>query len=296
MTDHIHLDPEVLKQFQTGLARQIGSQQWTDLRTVQLGALIGTEQRVRVPENDRQYQNQNYYTSLDGSEVGKVINTVADFRYGRRVVIGYPPGDKARLHVYRVNVAQEIEPSAPDFGVLPHAGQHELINAGFTGGAFSGKVGEDIPRLDIRQLWNAQAMPWSGLIAYLAPGWVPTLYGRKYWAGAELADLTAQIPAGVGMALFCLVEIDNSLAVSYTYGPQFVAGMPEKMLWDYVPAGHKDRYQAGVICLRHGMTRITWGHLWSGFRVHAPTVAQVLGQVPTYNGRVMVYNGRVVYT
>ena len=296
MSDNFQVDPELLERFQRGLARTIGSQQWTGLRTVQLGALIGTEQRVRVPEDDRQYQNQCYFTSLDGGEVGKVINTVADFRYGRRVVIGYPPNDKARLHVYRYEVAQENEPSAPDFGVLPHAGQHEIINAGYTGGAFSGKVGEDPPRIDLRTLYNAQVMPWSGMIGYLAPGWIPTTYGRKYWNGGELADLTSEIPAGVGYAKFCLVEVDSDLAVSYVYGPEFVQLLPEKVLWDYIPAGNKDKFHPTAICLVNGMTRITWGHLASGILIHSPTVAQALGQVPTYNGRVTVYNGRVVYT
>jgi len=296
MTDNFRIDPDLIVRETHQLARLIGSQQWTGLVTVTLGAQIGTEQRVRVPDDDRQYQNQCYYTSLDGGEVGKVINTVADFRYGRRVVIGYPPNDKARLHVYRYEVANELEPSAPDFGVIPHAGQHEIINAGFTGGAYSGKVGEDPNRVDIRQLWLAQIFMWSGMIAYLAPGWIPTTSGRQYWNGGELADLTSEIPSGVGYAKFCLVEIDNSLAVSYIYGPEFVADLPEKVLWDYVPAGNKANYQAGVICLRYGMTRITWGHIWSGLRAHAPTVAQVLGQVPTYNANVTVYDGKVVYT
>lgn len=296
MSDNFQIDPEILAPLTRQYAQIVGATQWTGLVTVTLGALIGTEQRVRVPEDDRQYQNQCYYTSLDGAEVGKVINTVADFRYGRRVVIGYPPNDKARLHVYRMEVAQENEPSAPDFGVLPHAGQHEIHNAGFTGGAFSGKVGEDPIRVDLRMLWNAQIHMWSGLVAYLAPGWIPTTSGRQYWNGGELADLTAEIPSGVGYAKFCLVEINNSLTVSYIYGPEFVAALPEKVIWDYVPAGNKANYQAGVICLVNGMARITWGHIWSGFRAHAPTVAQVLGQVPTYNGRVTVYDGKVVYT
>lgn len=297
MTDRrLMVDPELLERQENLLADRVRGTNWSGLLTVTLGALIGTEQRVRVPEDDRQYQNQCYYTTLDGLEVGKVINAVTDFRYGRRVVIGYPPQDKGRLHVMRADVAQENEPSSPDFGVLPHASQHELHNLGYTGTKFTGKVGEDPLRLDLRQLYNAQIMPWSGMVGYLAPGWIPTLYGRKWWPGAELSDLTAQIPAGVGYSKFCRVEIDSDLTVSYIYGVEFVTNSPAKVLWDYVPAGNKSNYGAGVIGLTNGMTRITWGHLWSGLTVYSPTVAQVLGQVPTYNGRVTVYNGKVVYT
>jgi hypothetical protein len=276
------------------LTAEVQSTIWTGLKTVRIGAEIAGEQLVSVIESERQYRHQVYYTELDGSAGGKVIDTTSDRYYGRIVEIGYPPGDKKRLHVHRIVTMPEIDPAWSGVGVPPHAGQHELIGLGI-GETWSGKVGHDPVRIEARQLWNASVQPWDGMVAYLAPGWYWLGQRRLYYPGAELADLTAQQPSGVGYAKFCLIELDENLTVYYSYGPEFLEDAPPMSLSALVPEGTDQRFQVGAILLTEGMTQITFAYIWAGLAQWGQAAANALMAAVCNNNEVVCFNDEVVW-
>ena len=263
MTDMIPVD--VLDELADLEAQHIAASAWSEVQTARLGAVISNQQVVRVPETARQYPNQCYYTSLENDRIGRVINTVTPYRYGLHIKIGYPPGDRTRLHVMGLASDPMEDMSADEVGTVPHAMQHSLRAAGLFR-KWEGKVGEDVVLIDARQMWNSSIQPWSGLTVYLTPGWVKLGSLMEYYPGEEY-DLSAYQPGGTGYdGCFVLLELDRDMVVHATAGPVFYYGAFSQSYTNYLPAPDGNRYQLGYVALESTFNSVTWFHVWTGMQ------------------------------
>lgn len=256
---------QLINDFESQQSALIQQTQWTGLLVVKMGAEVDGVQRVIVPEADRIYPNQVYYTALDGTQIGKAINVVAPHRYGRPIWIGYPPND-SRLHVFSVATSYEADPAADEAGVPIHAAQHTLRNLGW-GGSYSGKVGEDVVLLEPRQIWPTTIQPWAGTQLYLPPGWVMFGSSTQFWTGSTLTDFADYVPVQPEQARWVLVELDRDLALHYTYGDLFDAAFPPDPIYEYIPARDGNRYPCGAALLKQGVSTITWAYIMAGYNL-----------------------------
>lgn len=266
MTDMIPVD--VLDELAAIEADHIAATAWSEVQTAMLGATISNQQIVKVPDTARQYPNQCYYTSLEGDRIGKVINTVAPYRYGLHVKIGYPPGDRTRMHVMSLASDPSENRSADEVGTVPHAMQHSLRAAGLFRN-WDGKVGEDVVLFDARQAWNTNIQPWTGLTIYLTPGWVKFGGYMEYFPGEEY-DLSAYQPGGTAYdGRFVLLELDRDMTVHATAGPVFYYGPAHAPYTDYLPAPDGNHFQLGYVALEATFDAVTWMHIWTGMQQSA---------------------------
>lgn len=273
---------QLITDYEQQSAELVRSSQWTGLVVVMMGAAVGGVQRVAVPEADRIYPNQVYYTSLDGTQIGKAINVKAPNRYGRQIRIGYPPND-SRLHVYDIATAYEADPAADEVGAANHGTQHSLRNLGW-GESWSGKVGEDVVMVEARQMWNVTLQPYSGTVLYLPAGWVMFGSSGQFWPGGVLADQAVYVPVQAGRGRWVLVELDRDLTLHYTYGGLFDVALPASTITSYIPARDGNRFPCGAALLKQGVSTITWAYIMAGMNLQA--VPDIPGMMRLMNYRL----------
>lgn len=254
------------------LARIRARDNWTGLEEVKLGkvyngrVIVDVEGAYDDPNVSRRYIGEVYYTSLDGTQTGRCIDTQSDHRAGRVVTIGYPPGKPVK-EVYKVSSVAPVDPSSNEVGVSPHRSQHELVNYGYKPGEYTGKVGNDITRVDDRQLWNLGLQPWDGLTARIPHGWMTFGSTVQWFPGATTPDLTAYVPVIPAMGRYVNVSLSRELGTLTTYGNLFA--FEYATLTDHIPAWDMNYYPVGSILLVYGMTAITWAHIRTGVNLHA---------------------------
>jgi hypothetical protein len=181
------------------------------------------------------------------------------------IKIGYPPGDRTRLHVMSLASDPSENLSVDEVGTVPHAMQHSLRAAGLFRN-WQGKVGEDVLLLDARQMWNSNIQPWAGMTVYLTPGWIMLGSLMQYFSGVEY-DMTAYQPGGTGYdGRFVLLELDRDLSVIATGGPVFYYGSGHSPYTDYLPAPDGNRYQLGYVALESTQDTLTWFNVWTGMQ------------------------------
>jgi len=170
MTDNldINLPSDFLDEVTQVTADNVNRQNWTDIRTVKLGAIVGGEKFVQVPTDLAKSKSEYYFTETDNSGQGTCINTVAERLFGLQVRIGHPPDDKDRWYVQMIDAQLEINPVTNQSGVPPHSEQQSLRNVGYDGVTTTGKVGSDVLFVDDRQAWNLGIFPYSGWQARIA--------------------------------------------------------------------------------------------------------------------------------
>jgi hypothetical protein len=265
------------------MARIRARDNWTDLQEVKLGksykgiVVVDVESSPDDPNVSRRYINEVYYTSMDGTQVGRCIDNQSDHRAGRIVTIGYPPG-KTIKEVYKVSLVAPVNPTSNEIGVNPHGGQHEMVNYGYKSGDYTGKVGNDIPRVDDRQMWNINVQPWDGMVARIPQGWM--VFGSlvQWWPGGSVPDLTDYIPAIPGMGRYVMVGLSREMGVVVTYGDLFAFQYAN--LADYMPDWDVNYYPIAAILLEYGMARITWAHIRPAANLHAvPDIPRLMAYV-----------------
>lgn len=274
---------QVAEEHAAELARIRARDNWTGLEQVKLGRSYNGRIIVDVgnayddPNVSRRYINEVYYTSLDGTQSGRCIDNRSDHRGGRVVTIGYPPG-KAIKEVYDVAAAAPVDPSSNEVGVNPHRTQHEMVNYGYMTGEYTGKVGNDINRVDDRQMWNINVQPWDGMVARIPQGWMPFGSDWQWWPGGTVPDLTAYVPLIPAMGRYVNVSLSRELGVVCTYGNLFA--FQYATLTDYIPAWDVNYYPIASILLEYGMAAISWAHIRPGVNLHAvPDIPRLMAYI-----------------
>lgn len=253
------------------LARLRARDNWTGLEEVKLGKaykgqlIVDVESAYDDPNVSRRYINEVYYTTLDGTQVGRCIDNQSDHRAGRVVTIGYPPGKPVK-EVYKVSSVAPVDPSSNELGVNPHRNQHELVNYGYRLGDYTGKVGNDIPRVDDRQMWNINVQPWDGMTIRIPQGWMCFGGLWQWWEGGT-SDLSAYVPVIPAMGRNVVIGLSRALGITVAAGPLFAYHY--NPLTDYLPTLDPNYYPIAVVLLEYGMARITWANIRPGLNVHA---------------------------